>query len=191
MTKKQRKYTPRPTTREANVYEGPVIKETPLGDKYLIRNDGAYGRANDGSLFTGFTRVPATGWGGTKTTVRAYVHNGEIERGGFNINAIKHTWPVLSKVPGNILTSLSEGMELVGQIEQERALQYRDLGEAVSKEVGKLPSLTDRLTPSDVEGKSLYQKKQEEREHLNLQDRYKIPPSVQASDAIRLDNLEK
>ena len=76
MTKK-RKYTPRPTSREVNVYEGPTINRTPtkknsLGDSGLIYDDDGI------TPFTGYKRVPATGWGGAKTSVLTWVQDGEI-----------------------------------------------------------------------------------------------------------------
>ena len=82
-----------------------------------------------------------------------------------------------------------------GKLALEKYKDYHDLRRDVLKwtvdQTIKLPSLTDRLTPSDQPGKSLYDVKQEQKQHLDIQSQYKIPSSIKVSDEIRLDNVEK
>ena len=190
MTKK-RKYTPRPTSREVNVYEGPTINRTPtkknsLGDSGLIYDDDGI------TPFTGYKRVPATGWGGAKTSVLTWVQDGEITPPSFT-TATDGTpfsmggWDSYKKFWKPVVE--------VGKFTIDRYKDYHELRHKATKwladQAVNLPTLGDRITPSDVPGQTIYQKKQEEKEYLDIQSRYKIPSSVQASDAIRLDNVEK
>ena len=189
MTKK-RNYTPRPLTRETDVYGGPIVrtptKKNSLGDSVLIYDD-------DGTTpFTGWKRVPAKGWLGARTSVLKWIQDGEISAPGFNTptdatpfsmggwQSYKDFWrPVVE----------------TSKLALEKYKDYHDLRRDVLKwtvdQTIKLPSLTDRLTPSDQPGKSLYDEKQEQKQHLDIQSQYKIPSSIKVSDEIRLDNVEK
>lgn len=190
MTKKQRKYTQKPTTRETDVYGGPIVrtptKKNSLGDSGLIYD-------NDGTTpFTGWKRVPATGWGGAKTSVLRWIQDGEISAPGFNTptddtpfsmggwQAYKNFWRPVVETSKLAIEKYKDYHEL-----RNNALKW-----AVDQTI-KLPSLTDRLTPSDQPGLSIHDVKQAEKEHLDIQSQYKVPSSIQASDEIRLDNVEK
>ena len=162
-------------------------KEKPVP---LIVGDGQWGRPNDGLPYTGWTRVPATGWFGTKTSVNSWVQDGVVSSPTFTTatdgtpfsmggwDAYKKFWKVPVDVGKSALKAGEPAIDWALEVVKERREAQQELVKQGLYQIQNLPNLTDRMTPSDQPGKNLYQVKQEEKEDEALLEEYTIPPSI-------------
>lgn len=160
----------------------------------LIVGDGQWGRPNDGKPYTGWTRVPATGWFGTKTSVNSWVQDGVVSSPSFTTatdgtpfsmggwDFYKKFWKVPVNVAKSVIKAADPVLEQIGkaQIIQAEA-QVEASNYAIEQglyQIQNAPTLLDRMTPSDQPGKNLYEVRQEEIEDAALLEEYTIPSSI-------------